>query len=169
MADNTGNRWLSPAEAARLLGVARSTVTRAIAAGRIKAHRCRDGSLKVDGETLRQQWRQTTHPASPVARRLAWDDTPDDDFPPFEESRARVEYWRAELLALELRQRQESLIDAEVARAEAQRLHAALRDHLEALAERLAPMIAAESNPAMVHHLLAEGCRDALLLFCAAQ
>lgn len=178
MADSKGKRWISPAQAARLLGVHRSTVTRAIAAGRLTVHRCQDGRLLLDSEMFRSEWAANTHPGL-VTDRLAdkstswrhWDDCPDGftwsaELPDFSESRARVEHYRAQLLALELEERRASLMDAEEVRAAAAQVRDQLREHLAALADRLTPLIAAESDPAAVHALLSNGVRDCLLEFC---
>ena len=171
MADNNRNQWVTPAEAARLLGVHRSTVTRAIAAGRIKAHRRKNGQLVLNAETLRAEWASNTHPGL-VSNRLTGSQQQEtsgpEGLPPYDESRARVEYVRAQLLALELEERRASLVDAEEARAAGVQVRDQLREHLAALAARLAPLIAAESDPAVVHALLSNGARECMREFCSS-
>lgn len=57
-------RWITAGRAATELGVARSSVTRAISAGRIRAVRSADGHhWLVDGDRIRTEWLANTDPA----------------------------------------------------------------------------------------------------------
>jgi hypothetical protein len=79
-----------------------------------------------------------TAPDSPVVR---------SDLPAYTESRARAEFERANLLALERRQRAGELLDAAEVRREAFALARTVRDGMLALPSRVAPLLAAESDP----------------------
>lgn len=70
MADSQRNQWVTPAEAARLLGVHRSSITRAIADGRLRAHKCADGRMRLDTETLRHRWTNTQDPMRALQSKL---------------------------------------------------------------------------------------------------
>jgi hypothetical protein len=67
--------------------------------------------------------------------------------PAYTESRARSEFERANLLALERKQRDGELLEAAGVRREAFRQARSVRDGMLAIPWRLAPLLAAESDP----------------------
>jgi len=120
---------ISRAEAARVLGVTREAVYAAVKSGRLSVKECVDGTLKVNSETMREEWARNTQtrigvgpkPAGggerPVLRsredrmspRLG---TTNEAIPEYDESRARTEHLKAELLELERKQKEGVLVAA---------------------------------------------------------
>lgn len=69
------------------------------------------------------------------------------DLPAYTESRARSEFERANLLTLERKQRVGELVDAAEVRREAFALARTVRDGMLSIPSRVAPLLAAESDP----------------------
>jgi len=107
---------LSKADAARALGVSPGAITKAVKEGRLSVVQSHDGREMINGETLRSEWdARTQAKMRPVtARRQAPRPRHQSgDVPDYNESRARTEYLKAELLELERAQKEGELISAE--------------------------------------------------------
>lgn len=118
---------ITKAEAGRALGVTRQAVYKAVKEGRLPVVRTRDGQELINSETLRDEWAANTmqkvgvgpkppmgERAFPVARprrdgSLA-DPEPGDAVPDYNESRARTEHLKAELLELERKEKEGLLV-----------------------------------------------------------
>ena len=115
-------------EAADALGVSRQAVYKAIKTGRLPVVRTRDGRELIDSETLREHWAANTQtkigvgpkpPAGesafpperpkPAQQSLAAPE-PGDIVPEYNESRARTEHLKAELLELERKEKEGLLV-----------------------------------------------------------
>ena len=124
---------ITRAEAARALGVSSQAVHAAIKAGRLSAINTVDGRVLIDSDTMRQEWEQNTQkrigvgpkpPSSPRAplrpreQRMARTDTSierrnsttNEVVPDYNDSRARTEHLKAELLELERKQKEGLLV-----------------------------------------------------------
>lgn len=155
---------ISQAEYARRRGVSRSAVTKAAKAGRITLI---DG--RVDPEVADIQWARKTDPHQalrgsggrvPRAPLTVPGAAPADDG--FSDARARRESALAELAELDLAERRGELVRTDdVQRALVGKVMG-LRDSLDTLADRLSPLLAAESDPARIYALLREEVRQAL-------
>lgn len=127
---------ITKAEAGRALGVTKEAVYAAVNAGRLSVVHTADGRELVQSDTMREEWERKTQkrvgrgpkpPSDPSAgkplrpaeerRRVQESDAPlartEDQVPDYNESRARTEHLKAELLELERKQKEKSLIKAD--------------------------------------------------------
>lgn len=160
---------VSQAEYARRRGVSRPAVLKAVKSGRIVLI---DG--KIDPEVADIQWAKNTAPrvqADAPTRAAAIEprETLPDAVEPvsLNEARARREAVMASLAELELAERRGELVSAAgVEKALASKILGA-RDALDALADRLSPLLAAESDASKVYAMLRREIRQALALLAA--
>ena len=123
---------VSRAEAARFLGVSWNSVGRAIKDKRISVVKGEDGTDLIDTRTVRQEWERNTQqrvgvgikpppkPAKPLRPReermnrtaQPRNSATYEDVPDYNESRARTEHLKAELLELERKQKEALLVSA---------------------------------------------------------
>lgn len=120
---------ISKSEAADALGVSRTAVYKAIKQGRLPVVRTSDGKELIKSETLREDWFANTMakigvgpkppagetafpPARPKRDRSLTEPEPGDIVPDYNESRARTEYLKAELLELERKEKEGLLVRA---------------------------------------------------------
>jgi len=114
--------WITRSEAAKALGVSNEAVYAAIKTGRLSAKDAVDGKVRVDSETMREEWAKNSRPridAGPgrtlrnredrVAPRIT---KTNEAIPDYDESRARTEHLKAELLELERKQKEGVLVPA---------------------------------------------------------
>lgn len=115
---------ITRAEAARAMGVTPEAVYAAVKAGRLPVVRTADGRELVNSETMREHWAKNTQrrigrgpkppagqKAFPAARpRMA---KTEESIPDYDESRARTEHLKAELLELDRKQKEGVLVKAE--------------------------------------------------------
>ena len=115
------------------MGVTPEAVYAAIKAGRLSTTESKDGRVMVNSETMRDEWAKNTQrrigvgpkppssPAKPLRSReerlSAGTSTPrisetDEAIPDYDESRARTEHLKAELLELDRKQKQGLLVPA---------------------------------------------------------
>lgn len=126
---------ITKAEASRALGVTPTAVYEAIKSGRLSVIRSKDGRELVQSDTMREEWTRNTQkrigvgpkpPAGESARtalrpveqrRKAREDPSlartNETIPDYDESRARTEHLKAELLELERKQKESVLVKAE--------------------------------------------------------
>ena len=157
---------LSQRAYARHRGVAVSAVQKAIETGRISTQP--DG--RVDSEQADIEWEQnTTRHAPPVTKR----GQEDDDVSIFGASqytkaRAVREHYQARLAKLEFEEKTAKLIAADEVKVPAFNLFRRYRDHLLNIPDRLAAILAAESESAKCYEILAGEIRKALNEFADA-
>jgi len=132
---------ISKADAARALGVTKEAVYAAIRTNRLSVVRTGDGRELINSSTMREEWARNTQkrigrgpkpPAGTVERTplrhgeresrpsIPTSTPPSTDLarttehiPDYEESRARTEHLKAELLELERKQKEKILVKAE--------------------------------------------------------
>lgn len=165
---------------ARHRGVSHTAVRKALASGRIK--RETDGS--IDPSRADEQWAVSTNlskprnsvigepkPQSPTAAYAATRHDENASAPQegparlassYAASRAARESYLARLARLDFEQRSGKLVDADEVRAQLFGLGRRLRDALMGVPDRLAPLLAGESNPPEVHRILSEELSVAL-------
>ncbi len=172
-------------EFAALKGCAKGTVTAAtknrIAAAVVE----KDGKRWLDRDLALELWRKNTKathnakvsapddvevelPASPRELRKAIDALPDDAIPELNESRARREHYQAELAKLQVAQQRKELVPAEEVKKQAFQIGRSVREALSNLADRLSHQLAGETDPTVIHQLLSDEHRDALLALVEA-
>ena len=116
---------ITKSEAATVLGVSPAAVTHAIRKGRIVPVQ-RDGKEWIDGETLREQWANARSRMRNVNSRVPKPDGVGDigkvsravvrsaeELPDYNESRARTEWLKAELMELERAEKEGELVRAD--------------------------------------------------------
>lgn len=157
-------------EAAQELGVSEAAVSKAIKQGRLQCAVDEDGKRKVDLDTLVEQWsansqRKINGPAlgqeRPKRSSREMMEVPD-----YNESRARTEYLKACLLDLERQQKEGKLVEAEKVQRDSFALGNQVKELLMGIADRLAYMCAAETDPAKIHQYITDEHRNALRAFC---
>ena len=177
-----------PAEFALIKGVTRQTVATAMK-GRIAAAVVNQGGARlIDRDAALELWDRNTlrnnnakvgpAVAAPAVRaapaagpssqptpeqvRAYIEGLPEDAIPDLNESRARREHYQAEQAKLAALQGRGELVPVAEVRKEAFALARAVRDGLQGIPDRLAPMLAATQDAAQCHRLLAEEIRVAL-------
>ena len=104
---------ISRSEAARLKNVTPQAVYKAINQGRLTPVVDNDGKVMLDKDAFVEDWEKTYHPNQmkkannyykPRQKAVV------SDIPAYEESRARTEHLKAELLELERKQKEDSLV-----------------------------------------------------------
>jgi hypothetical protein len=166
---------ITQAEYARRRGVSRAAITKAIKSGRITPI---DG--RIDPDVADIQWARNTSTArAPVAgpapaaaaasiaprasvRVARLSDGDEDEPATLLESRARREAALAELAELELSEKRGELVSAAaIERAMATKIMS-VRESLDTLADRITPLLAAETDPDKVYKLLRGEIRQVL-------
>jgi len=166
---------ITQAEYARRRGVSRAAITKAIKSGRITPI---DG--RIDPDVADIQWARNTSTArAPVAgpapaaaaasiaprasvRATRLNDGDEDEPATLLESRARREAALAELAELELSEKRGELVSAAaIERAMATKIMS-VRESLDTLADRITPLLAAETDSDKVYKLLRGEIRQVL-------
>jgi hypothetical protein len=88
---------------------------------------------------------------------------PDDAIPELNESRARREHYQAELAKLQVAQQRRELVPADEVKKQAFQIGRSVREALANLADRLSHQLAGETDPQVIHQLLSDEHRDALV------
>ena len=162
---------LSISDFAKVKGLSRQRVSKAVQMGKLEGAVVNEGKKKlIDKDLGLKLWDQTT----PIAKRITVptqakeelkrqiDETPDDAIPDFNVSRARKEHWQAALAKLQVEQQKKDLIPVTDIKKSSFELGRAIRESLSNVADRLAPECAGETDPQVIHKLLTEEHRNAL-------
>ena len=111
---------ISRSEAARLKKVSPQAVYKAINQGRVTPVVDNDGKVMLDKDAFETDWEKTYHPNQmkkannyhkPRQKAVI------TDIPAYEESRARTEHLKAELLDIERKQKEKDLVDSKQVQA----------------------------------------------------
>jgi hypothetical protein len=167
-------------EFAAIKGCSKAAVTAAIRSRISAAVVEKDGKRWLDRDLALELWRKNTKathnakvsqpdsvevelPANPRELKRAIEALPDDAIPDLNESRARREHYQAELAKLQVAQQRKELVPAEEVKKQAFQIGRSVREALSNLADRLSHQLAGETDPAVIHQLLSNEHRDALL------
>jgi phage terminase Nu1 subunit (DNA packaging protein) len=167
-------KWISIAELARLRGVSVQAISELVAKGKLdpsvqtvpgrkRPVIFRDLAIKIlDGNpaTKKMNALESTDPADILGTEPA--DENDDKIPAIVISNARAAHFKAKLARLEFLEKSGQLIDSEAVKKEAFRMGRTIRDRVEAIPDRIAAIVAAETNVKKVHKLLAAEFRGVL-------
>jgi hypothetical protein len=138
-------------------GVSHTAVQKAIKQGRIKP--TADG--KIDVEQADRDWDRNTSPVNAPKR------TPKSDGatvgPTYAQSRAVRELYLARLAKIEFEERAGKLISRDEATVAAFTKARTVRDNLLNIPDRVAAMLAAETDPVRTHQILTDEIRKALI------
>tara|TARA_R100000234_G_C4998201_1_gene179021 strand:+ start:95 stop:595 length:501 start_codon:yes stop_codon:yes gene_type:complete len=111
---------ISRSEAARLKNVTPQAVYKAINQGRVTPVVDNDGKVMLDKDAFESDWEKTYHPNQmkkvnnyhkPRQKAVS------SNIPAYEESRARTEHLKAELLEIERKQKEQQLVDSKQVQA----------------------------------------------------
>jgi len=116
---------------------------RQVAAAKAPDRGGRDGGPAIDQALLQQQNRAAAIPS-------------------FAQSRAIREAYAARLTRLEFDQRSAKLVDKNELKMKLAKLHMAVRDSLRTIPDRVAPIVAAETDQAKIHAMLLKEIGQAL-------
>ncbi len=102
-------------QAAEELGVTVQSIYMSIKRGKLTAMEDVDGNILINSDTMRDELKKKSagQRIKRVDQRKVRNSSTDDLIPEYEESRARTEYLKAELLELERKQKEELLVPAE--------------------------------------------------------
>ena len=148
----------------------------------------KDGKRWLDRDLALELWRKNTlhnnmakielpddvpelQPAPPPPRdarelKRRIETLPDDEIPELNESRARREHYQAELAKLQVTQQRGELVSADEVKKEAFKVGRGVREALANLADRLSHQLAGETDPAVIHQVLTQEHRSALVELC---
>ena len=166
-------------EFALIKGCAKGTVTAATKARIAAAVVEKDGKRWLDRDLAIDLWDKNTKQThnskvrradavEPVPKdadelRRRVNQLPDDAIPDLNESRARREHYQAELAKLQVAQQRKELVPADEVKKQAFQIGRSVREALANLADRLSHQLAGETDPVVIHQLLSDEHRDALL------
>jgi len=170
-------------EFAAIKGCAKGTVTAASKARIAAAVVEKDGKRWLDRDLAIELWDKNTkathnskvrradpidveppRDAAELKRRV--EGLPDDAIPDLNESRARREHYQAELAKLQVTQQRGELVPADDVKKEAFKMGRSVREALANLADRLSHQLAGETDPTVIHQVLTQEHRAALVELC---
>ena len=156
-------------EFATIKGCSRGAVTHAtkdrIAAAVIEKY----GKRWLDRDMALELWRKNTlkthnskvPDADPIP--IEHEHIADDSIPELNESRARREHYQAELAKLQVALQRGELVPADEIKKQAFQVGRSVREALANLADRLSHQLAGETDAMVIHKMLSDEHRDALL------
>jgi len=151
---------------ARHRGVAVSAVQKAIDSGRISTL----PNGQIDSDVADEEWARNTRAFVPPGARRGGQDDDIDAFGASQYNKARAvrEHYQARLAKLEFEEKTAKLILADEVKVAAFNLFRQYRDHMLNIPDRVAAILAAESEAAKCHEILAGEIRKALNEFADA-
>lgn len=145
------------AQLAEKLGVTRGRVSQIKKTGRLEGtYRTEGRFVFFDEDAAIAAWNGEI-PQSTT--RIA---SKDLEIPSFNESRAKTEFFRAEMARLDLEEKEELLCEANKVKTAAFTLARSVRDALDSIPDRVANQFAAETDSVVIHQTLQEELRKAL-------
>jgi hypothetical protein len=170
-------------EFAAIKGCAKGTVTAASKARIAAAVVEKDGKRWLDRDLAIELWDKNTRathnskvrradpievepPLDAAELKQRVEGLPDDAIPDLNESRARREHYQAELAKLQVTQQRGELVPADEVKKEAFKMGRSVREALANLADRLSHQLAGETDPTVIHQVLTQEHRAALVELC---
>jgi len=151
---------------ARQRGVSVSTVQKAIETGRISTL----PTGQIDSDVADEEWARNTQTHAPAVDRRGQADEDGEVFGASQYTKARAvrEHYQARLAKIEYEERIAQLVSGDEVQVAAYNKFRQFRDAMLNLPDRLAAMLAAESEAAKVHEALTVEIRKALNDFADA-
>ena len=158
---------ITMAELATLKNVSRTAVSKKIKSGKLEgAIVNHNGRKLVNKEEAFRLWDLQAPPSKDTIVRKKLKEEIDsktaEEIPSYGESKAKREYFLAELAKIDVEQKREQVIDVEIIIKSAFAKGRAIRASLENIADRLSHQLAGEDNPSAIHKILTEEHREAL-------
>ena len=151
-------------ELAAIKGCSKAAVTHACKSRIAAAVVEENGKRYVDRDMALELWNRNTlrtysaKVSAPDQIKLS-----DDQIPELNISRERREHYQAELAKLQVSQQRKELLPAEDIKKQAFQLGRTIREALANLADRLSHQLAGETDPVVIHKLLSDEHRAALM------
>ena len=167
-------------EFATIKGCSRGAVTHATKDRIAEAVVEKDGKRWLDRDMALELWRKNTlkthnskvpdaDPIDSQQLKQVIKSLPDDSIPELNESRARREHYQAELAKLQVSLQRGELVAADEVKKQAYQVGRSIREALANLADRLSHQLAGETDAMVIHKMLSEEHRDALLALIEAE
>lgn len=146
-------------ELANILGVSSPRLSQVKSTGRLDGTWIAKGrTVYYDKDAAIKAWNYE-NPTQQDSTRIP---TKELEIPSFNDSRAKTEYFRAEMARLDLEEKEEKLCDAEKVKREAFSVARSVRDAVNSIPDRVANQFAAETDSVVIHQALSEELRKAL-------
>ncbi len=180
--------WITQSKLAKELGVSRAAICLAIKSGRVTAqngklvHQITSAKQFLESSKRQHVNLNNTLPADNAEESLtslAWGTqtsepktketttlttkTPETELPSLQQSRLQREHYQAELAKLQLALQRKELVPATQVKKQAYQIGRNIREALSNLADRLSHELAGETDAAVIHQLLTDEHRAALM------
>ena len=158
---------ISMAELAKLKNVSRMAVSKKVKSGKLdSAVVNHNGRKLINKEEAFRLWDIQALPSkdTTVRKQLKQEINAktDDEIPAYGESKAKREYFLAELAKLDVEEKKEQLVSVEEIKKSSFAKARAMREALTNLADRLSHQLAGEDDATVIHNLLSIEHREAL-------
>lgn len=154
---------MDASEYAKHRGVSKPMVTKYLSQGMIPSARkigrswridAQQADLELDAALDRTHGGKNGVPPEPPAQETASIGSPTRSIPSLAENRSIREFYAARIAKLDYEQRAGKLIPKDELRLKLAKLHLAVRDNLRTIPDRVAPVLAAETDQAKIHAIL---------------
>jgi len=157
---------ISLAELAMLKNVSRAAVTKKIKSGKLEgAVVNHNGRKMVNKEEAFRLWdmadaRVVTTVKNELKNKI--DSLPADEIPDFAESKAKREFYLAELAKLDVEEKKKQLVSVDEIKKSSFATGRSIREALTNLADRLSHQLAGEDDATVIHNIISTEHREAL-------
>lgn len=158
---------ISMAELAKLKNVSRMAVSKKVKSGKLDgAVVNHNGRKLIHKEEAFRLWDLQALPSKDTTVRKQLkkqiDAKTEDEIPAYGESKAKREYFLAELAKLDVEEKKEQLVSVDEIKKSSFARARAMREALTNLADRLSHQLAGEDDATVIHNLLSTEHREAL-------
>ena len=157
---------ISLAGKATLQNVSRAAVTKKIKSGKLEGAVVNHNGRKLvnKDEAIRLWDRADTRVVTTVKKELKQkiDNLSADEIPDFAESKAKREFYLAELAKLDVEEKKKQLVSVDEIKKSSFAKARSIREALTNLADRLSHQLAGEDDATVIHNLLSTEHREAL-------
>ena len=157
---------ISLAELAMLKNVSRAAVTKKIKSGKLEGAVVNHNGRKLvnKDEAIRLWDRADTRVVTTVKKELKQkiDNLSADEIPDFAESKAKREFYLAELAKLDVEEKKKQLVSVDDIKKSSFAKGRAIRESLTNLADRLSHQLAGEDDATVIHQIINSEHKEAL-------
>ena len=151
---------------AKIKNVSKSAVSQRKAKGIFKQAlvKTEDGKDYLDKDLALKAWEGIYVPVKDTKQELKQkiDNLPSDSIPDFAESKAKREFYLAELAKLDVEEKKKQLVSVDEIKKSSFAKARSIREALTNLADRLSHQLAGEDDATVIHNLLSSEHREAL-------
>jgi len=151
---------------AKIKNVSKSAVSQRKAKGIFKQAlvKTEDGKDYLDKDLALKAWEGIYVPVKDTKQELKQkiDSLPSDSIPDFAESKAKREFYLAELAKLDVEEKKKQLVSVDEIKKSSFAKARSIREALTNLADRLSHQLAGEDDATVIHNLLSTEHREAL-------